>query len=147
MGNICRSPLAEGIFLHHAAARGRLADFEVDSAGTGGWHAGDKPDHRSEAVAHRNGVVLVSRARQVCDEDFEQFDLLVCMDADNERALRRMGCPVDRIVQLMDYDSDAESNEVPDPYYGGPDGFELMFALIDSAIGCMLDDLHADDDQ
>ena len=139
MGNICRSPLAEGVFLHKARERGIHDDFEVDSAGTGGWHAGDPPDHRSIEVAEANGVRLVSRARQVKKRDFEEFDLLVCMDDENARALAHMGCPPEKIKLLMDYHDDSPHDEVPDPYYGGRDGFELMHELIDHAVERLLD--------
>ena len=139
MGNICRSPLAEGVFLHKLDQRGIRDEFEVDSAGTGGWHAGDPPDHRSIEVADANGVRLVSRARQVHAGDFESFDLLVCMDDQNARDLAHMGCPPDKIRQLMAYHEESSHDEVPDPYYGGRDGFELMHALIDVAIDGLIE--------
>ena len=138
MGNICRSPMAEGVFLHKLRSRGILEAYEVDSAGTGGWHAGDPPDHRSERMAHEQGVKLVSRARKVTQRDFEDFDLLVCMDAENAANLEHMGCPPSKIRELMAYHPGASHQEVPDPYYGGEDGFQLMYDLIDQAIDHML---------
>lgn len=138
MGNICRSPLAEGIFLHKARERGIHDEFEVDSAGTGGWHVGDPPDHRSIEVAEANGVRLVSRARQVKRRDFAEFDLLMCMDDENARALAHMGCPSEKIKLLMEYHDDSPHDEVPDPYYGGRDGFRLMHELIDRAVEQLL---------
>jgi protein-tyrosine phosphatase len=138
MGNICRSPMAEGVFLHKLRSCGLDAEYEVDSAGTGGWHAGDPPDPRSDDVARANGVPLVSRARQVTTEDFSRFDLLVCMDEENARNLAAMGCPESKIVQLMAYHEASDHDEVPDPYYGGPDGFQLMYDLIDGALDRLL---------
>ncbi len=134
MGNICRSPMAEGIFLHKLRENGIRDDYEVDSAGTGGWHSGDPPDHRSSRTASARGIMLLSRARKVTSRDFEQFDLLICMDQENATNLERMGCPPSKIRQLMDYHPEATHREVPDPYYGGEDGFELMYELIDEAI-------------
>jgi protein-tyrosine phosphatase len=134
MGNICRSPLAEGLFIHHAAESSSSHLFEVDSAGTGGWHAGDPPDQRSIDVARRHGVSLDSQARQVVVSDFKSFDLLICMDDQNVRDLAEMGCNTDKIRTLMSYVPDSKYSYVPDPYYGGDEGFELMHSLIDSAV-------------
>ena len=142
MGNICRSPMAEGVFVHKLREQGLHGDFEVDSAGTGGWHAGDPPDHRSAEEAQRNGVRLVSRARQVNARDFETFDLLVCMDEENERNLLAMGCPAGKIRQLMFYHSGSEHDSVPDPYYGGRDGFRLMFELIEDSVDGLIKHLR-----
>ena len=139
MGNICRSPLAEGLFLHRLRERSLADRFEVDSAGTGGWHAGNPPDERSSDVAARNGVTLVSQARQVVNDDFEHFDLLVCMDDQNVQELLEMNCPPDRIRNLMSYAPDSDHDHVPDPYYGGADGFELMYRLIDAAVLGLID--------
>ena len=146
MGNICRSPMAEGVFLHKARERGIHGEFDVDSAGTGGWHAGDPPDYRSVEVAEANGVRLVSRARQVDRRDFDKFDLLICMDEDNARELARKGCPEEKIKLLMAYHDDSPHEDVPDPYYGGPEGFALMFELIDGAIDRLLGRMRPDDD-
>ena len=145
MGNICRSPMAEGVFLHRLRERGLLDEHHVDSAGTGGWHAGDPPDHRSSEEAERNGVRLVSRARQVTADDFESFDLLICMDEENERNLIHMGCPPAKIRQLMAYHDESDHDIVPDPYYGGRDGFRLMFDLIDASVSGLIDRLHPRD--
>jgi protein-tyrosine phosphatase len=138
MGNICRSPMAEGVFLHKLRLQGIHDEYEVDSAGTGGWHAGDPPDHRSEQTAREQGVMLVSRARKVTPRDFEEFDLLVCMDHENAANLEQMGCQPSKIRELMSYHPGASHQEVPDPYYGGNDGFQLMYDLIDQAIDRML---------
>lgn len=145
MGNICRSPMAEGVFLHKARERGLHDEFDVDSAGTGGWHAGDPPDHRSIEVAEANGVRLVSRARQVDRRDFNTYDLLICMDEDNARELARMGCPQEKIKLLMAYHDESDHEDVPDPYYGGREGFTLMFELIDHAVARLLERMRPDD--
>ena len=140
-GNICRSPLAEGIFLHKAARRGLADCFRVESAGIGAWHAGELPDPRMRAVAERRGITLASRARQVRIADFREFDHLVCMDESHREHLFSMGAPLDRIRLLLQCDPRAAMLEVPDPYYGGPDGFELVFDLVDSACEALLEQL------
>jgi protein-tyrosine phosphatase len=143
MGNICRSPLAEGVFLRKINARGVAPRFRVDSAGTGGWHAGELADHRMRRVAASRGVKLVSRARQVRPEDLHGFDLLVCMDDDNRQHLLAMGAPPERVHLLLEFDPDSSHREVPDPYYGGADGFETVYRLVDVACDRLLDDLLA----
>ena len=144
MGNICRSPMAEGVFLHKLRKHGIQHQFTVDSAGTGGWHSGDAPDHRSSRTARSRGIVLPSRARQVTTRDFDEFDLLICMDEENAMNLERMGCPPEKIRLLMSYHPESEYREVPDPYYGGEEGFELMYELIDQAVDRMLANLRPD---
>lgn len=145
MGNICRSPVAEGVFLHRARERGVLDRFLVDSAGTGGWHAGELPDRRSIAVAAKHGVELPSRARQVTPDDFGRFDSLVVMDRTNHSDLLDRGAPKSKLEFLLAYHPDPSSLprgiEVPDPYYGGPEGFDDMYAMIDAACVGMLEAL------
>ena len=103
MGNICRSPLAEGVFLHQCNHRGILPQYEVDSAGIGGWHAGDQADPRSRAVARKHGIDLVTRSRQVTVRDVETVDLLIAMDDENVRDLLDLGWPASKIKSLMEY--------------------------------------------
>ncbi|MFO0828100.1 MAG: low molecular weight protein-tyrosine-phosphatase [Phycisphaerales bacterium] len=141
MGNICRSPVAEGVFLHLARETGQAERFVVDSAGTGGWHAGELPDKRSIAVARRHGIELPSRARQVVAADFVRFDHLVVMDDQNRRDLYDMGAPRSKVSMLMAYHANPPRADVPDPYQGGPDGFDLMYALIDGACRGLLERL------
>ena len=143
MGNICRSPLAEGVFKHHARQRGVLASFEVDSAGTGGWHAGEPPDPRTIEIALRHGVTLDCKARQVRRDDFKRFDLLLCMDEDNREHLAELGAPDEKLKLLLEFDSKAPMREVPDPYYGGIDGFMTVYTLVNSACAALLDSLLA----
>ena len=146
MGNICRSPLAEGLFLRLARERGLADRFEVDSCGIGDWHVGHAPDPRSQAVANRNGLELICRARQIDPaEDFEAFDLILAMDRANRRDLRELSDPAQhakiRLMREWDPEADEADPEVPDPYYGGPQGFELMYAMLHRSCGKLLDEL------
>ena len=141
LGNICRSPLAEGVFLAHARERGVADRFTVDSAGTGDWHAGALADPRMRATAERHGITLTSRARQVQTEDFDRFDALICMDESNRETILERGAPPDRVSLLLEHAPDARLLEVPDPYHGDDDGFELVFGLVDDACRALLDHL------
>lgn len=143
MGNICRSPLAEGLFRFKANQRGVVDRFDIDSAGTGGWHAGELPDHRMRATAQKYGVPLTSRARQVSRDDFQRFHHLICMDHDNRRNVLAMNAPADRVKLLLEFDPAAPVREVPDPYYGGEEGFETVYRLVNSACDALLDQLLA----
>ena len=141
MGNICRSPAAEAVFLRLIADRGIAATFHVDSAGTGGWHAGEPADHRSRGEGARRGYDLSTAARQVHDGDWEAFDLLICMDRDNASILLDRGAPEAKVRLLLDWHPDPTHAEVPDPYYGGEDGFVHMYDLIEAACGRLLEEL------
>ena len=145
MGNICRSPAAEAVFLHRLAARGLEHRFDVESAGTGGWHAGEAADPRSRAEGDRRGYRLETPARQVVTEDFERFHLLVCMDMENAAHLMDRGAPDDRVRLLLEWHPEDRHREVPDPYYGGADGFVHMYDLIEAAVDHLLDELLAGD--
>ncbi len=126
LGNICRSPLAEGIMKH--LTRGRR-DFHIASAGTGAWHVGELPDSRMRDTAQKHGIKLVSRAQQVTPELASAYDLVLAMDLANLRNLRRMGIPC---MLLRDFDPEAMNDaEVPDPYYGGQRGFEEVFEIVE----------------
>jgi protein-tyrosine phosphatase len=143
MGNICRSPLAEGVFVHQARSRGVHDRFDVDSAGTGGWHAGNLADARMREVAAAHDITLTSRARQVRGGDFEAFDLIVCMDGENYADLLERGAPAARTHLLLAYDSEATIRDVPDPYFGGRDGFHEVYRLVDTACARLLEHLLA----
>ncbi len=145
MGNICRSPLAEGVFLHRARVAGVLDRFEVDSAGTGDWHAGERADPRSLAVARKHGIELPSIARRVNSADFDRFDRMLVMDRQNERDLLAMGAPPAKIEPILRYHPDPPLGEVPDPYSGGPEGFDQMYALIDASCRGLLSALMRTD--
>lgn len=140
LGNICRSPLAEAAFRQEAERAGLAV--EVDSAGTGDWHAGDAPDARAQATALRHGVDISGyRARQVTIEDFQRFDHIFAMDRANLAALRGLGGGGTRPALLLDLIDGREGDEVADPYYGGPDGFETTWADVSAAARCLVDRL------
>ena len=149
LGNICRSPLAEGIFVALAGERGLEGQFHVDSAGTGAYHSGEPPDSRSTAVAAAHGIRLTGLARQVMPDDLERFDIVVAMDRSNRRSLERLHRRVRggraEIVMMRDYEPGASDPDVPDPYYGGPDGFERVYRILERACSGLLDDLSTSD--
>jgi protein-tyrosine phosphatase len=131
-GNICRSPLAEGIFRHIATNAGRAAEFNIGSAGTGGWHEGDAPDRRSIAVATGHGIdISRQRARRVTIEDFDRSDLILAMDHDNLRNLQKIA-PGEAIEKIHLFNSyTMETDEViPDPYYGNREDFETVYTKL-----------------
>lgn len=136
MGNICRSPTAEGVLRAKLEAAGLHGVVRVDSAGTHAYHVGEAPDERSQAHARRRGYDLSSlRAREVVEADYERFDLLLAMDWDN-LALLEAGCPPAhrrKLRRLMEYAPDAGSEVVPDPYHGGAAGFDRALDLIEAA--------------
>ena len=145
MGNICRSPLAEGVFRDVVARAGLSDRFEIDSAGIGDWHAGELPDPRTRAVAKRRGLELTSRARQVVAEDLDRFDLVVAMDEENLRGLSRLRDVLPSGVEvrrLREFDAGAEHLDVPDPYYGGDDGFERVHDMVERACAALLEHIR-----
>jgi protein-tyrosine phosphatase len=132
LGNICRSPLAHGILESKLAGN----NFYIDSAGTGAWHVGKAPDQRSVDVAKKHNIdISKQRARQFTKRDFTDFDLIFVMDKSNYKDIVALASHADEVAKvklLLDYN--ASSNiEVPDPYYGGDDGFETVFQMIDAA--------------
>src|SRR5271170_3363586 len=129
LGNICRSPTAEGVMRSLVAKAGLQGSIELDSAGTGAWHVGSPPDARAVAAARARGIALEGSARQVRPEDFDDFDLLLAMDRSNLRELSQLaggerGQAKLRLLREFDPNTDDEDLEVPDPYYGGPGGFD-----------------------
>lgn len=145
LGNICRSPLAEGVMQHLIRERGLEDRFHVDSAGTGAYHVGEPPDARARRVAQENGVHLDGRARQVEPEDFQRFHRVLAMDQANLRSLQRLHSEAGSGAEpelLRAYDPEADDGaEVPDPYYGGPDGFDRVFRLVHRSCSRLLDHL------
>lgn len=132
MGNICRSPLAEGIFRKGLADAGLEAEVETDSAGTGNWHAGEAPDIRSIETATGHGIdISLQRARQIEPADYDRFDLVLAMDRSNEATLkaRAPSSRHGRIHLFLDHTL-GRRDDVPDPYYGGVDGFENVYELL-----------------
>ena len=142
LGNICRSPLAEAAFRAEAARLG--LDAEADSAGTGGWHRGEPPDRRAIAAARRNGVDIAHlRARQVRPEDFERFDLILALDADNLADLHALR-PADSrasLSLLLDHVPGREGAAVADPYYGGDAEFDITWRDVAEAARALADRL------
>jgi len=136
MGNICRSPTAEAVFRVTAERAGIAQHLFIDSAGTGDWHVGAAPDKRAAAAASKRGYDLDKlRARQVTEEDFTRFGWIFAMDEDNLRRLETLR-PAEYAGHLglfLDLVPDADTREVPDPYYGGPKGFEHVLDLIERA--------------
>jgi protein-tyrosine phosphatase len=136
LGNICRSPSAEAVVRQRLAQAGLAGEVEVDSAGTGGWHAGDAPDRRAVDEAERRGVPMSGRARQVSGGDLRDFDLIIAMDTANFGDLKNLAVDDDQRAKLhllREWDSEAAPHDrsVPDPYYGGERDFAEMFEIIE----------------
>lgn len=145
LGNICRSPAAEGIMRDIVESRGDSARWQIDSAGTGGWHVGQLPDHRMRVHARRRGLELDHRCRQVCEADFERFDVIVGMDnqnCDNMRRLAPTAEAMERVVPMAHWVRTIASryDYIPDPYYEGAEGFELVLDLLQSGCAALYDE-------
>lgn len=145
MGNICRSPTAEGVFRAFLSEHAPDLKIHVDSAGTHAYHSGEPPDARARRAANHRGIDLSDlRARRVADEDFEKFDLILAMDLLNLETLRDR-CPTEyqgRLHLLLDFAQQASVQEVPDPYYGGLHGFERVLDLVQEASIGLLEHLR-----
>ncbi len=144
MGNICRSPTAEGVFRRLVAERAPGLDVEIESAGTHDYHVGDPPDRRAIAAAARRGIDISSlRARAVEQADFARFDLLIAMDRLNREVLldRSPQQYRDRVRLFLEFAPEIDEDDVPDPYYGGPVGFERVLDLAEEASIGLLDEL------
>ena len=145
LGNICRSPTAEGVMRHLVDAEGLADAVEIQSAGTGDWHVGHSPDERSAGAAAARGIALSGTARQIEPADFESFDLILAMDRANHADLLALAPDDDareRMRLLREYDPEAVAAgelEVPDPYYGGSSGFEDVLDLVTRACRGLLD--------
>lgn len=149
LGNICRSPTAEGVFCHLVAEAGVEDRFEIDSAGTAAYHTGERPDRRSSATAKARGVTLPGRARQFVEDDFDRFDHVLAMDRSNYESLRSLA-PDDaaraKVRLFRSHDpASPKGAEVPDPYYGGADGFDLVFDICMAAGRGLLTELLESD--
>ncbi|MCB1789722.1 MAG: low molecular weight phosphotyrosine protein phosphatase [Gammaproteobacteria bacterium] len=145
MGNICRSPTAHGVFRAMVESEGLAGQIEIDSAGTHAYHVGSAPDKRAAATAKTRGVDLSDLvARRVDVADFELFDYVLAMDQENFLALSEI-CPrehLEKIQLFMDFAPEMRTREVPDPYYGGPSGFERVFDLVETASRALLNDIR-----
>jgi protein-tyrosine phosphatase len=147
MGNICRSPTAEGVMRSLLREEGLEDEIEIDSAGTGGWHAGDPPDARATEAAAGRGIALEGAARKVRPQDFEDFDLLLAADRENLEDLRAVAPSHEalrKVRLLREFDPDSAGDlDVPDPYYGGPRGFEEVLDLVEAACRGLLEEIRA----
>ena len=144
MGNICRSPTAEGVFRHMVEEGGLGDHIEIDSAGTHAYHINEPPDRRASAAAERRGYTLTEiRARRVVDTDFERFDYIIAMDRDNVQRLVEQADAEhhDKIRLFLEF-ANAQEDEVPDPYYGGAAGFERVLDLVEDASRGLLEMLR-----
>ncbi len=133
LGNICRSPSAENIMNHLIEQAGLSESIVCDSAGTGGYHIGSPPDRRMAAAAQRRGIMLKGEARQFQTSDFENFDLILAMDQENYKdilSLDRAGKYRDKVRLMCDFATHHREREVPDPYYGGSEGFDRVIDLL-----------------
>ena len=146
LGNICRSPLAEGVFRHLVRQDGLEGRFAIDSAGTSSYHEGDPPDSRASAVAQARGIQLSGQARQLTHSDLQRFDYVIVMDAENRQAVERLArqkAPRAEVHLLREFDSDAAGDlDVPDPYYGGPRGFENVHDIVERSCRGLLEQLR-----
>ena len=146
LGNICRSPAAEGICKQKIKDRGLENLFFVDSAGTGGWHVGNLADSRMREKALSRGIELTSRSRQIDENDLDKFDHILVMDKDNFHAVQsliqdQLNPAHSKIELILSYSNDSKLDEVPDPYYGGQNGFDKVLDLLDDAIDGLIDSL------
>jgi protein-tyrosine phosphatase len=148
LGNICRSPMAEGVFRRVAEEKGVIDRFEIDSAGLGDWHIGQAPDHRAQKATESRGIDISGQsARRVEDEDFERFDLLLVMDRSNyaELKARAPAGARGKIRPFLDFASQMGTKDVPDPFFGGTEGFDHALDLIEAAARGLLDTLIAEE--
>jgi protein-tyrosine phosphatase len=149
LGNICRSPTAEGVMRSLVARAGLAEQIEIDSAGTGSWHLGSPPDARASQTAQTRGIELSGSARQVGIADFEDFDLLIAMDRSNLRDLRALSpghAEREKVRLLREFDphsAGGEDLDVPDPYYGDGDGFDVVLDLVEAACAGLLAEIVA----
>jgi len=145
MGNICRSPTAEGVLRHYIRINNLGDKVEVDSAGTHGYHVGEAPDSRTQRAAAVRGYNLSQlRARKVAHQDLDYFDLILAMDKANLDNLQRMAMPeqLEKIRLFMDYARNFDDDEVPDPYYGLGHGFDLVLDMVEDASQGLVDEIR-----
>ncbi|MFC3146607.1 low molecular weight protein-tyrosine-phosphatase [Piscinibacterium candidicorallinum] len=142
MGNICRSPAAEGVFRAMVKSANLESEVRIDSAGTHAYHVGEAPDARTQAACRKRGYDVTDlRARQITVDDFREFDYILAMDWDNLTLLQQI-CPKQykhKLMLLMRFASDHEEATVPDPYYGGPEGFSKVLDLVEDACSGLVD--------
>jgi len=145
LGNICRSPLAEGIFRDLVDKKGLNDKFTCDSSGTSGWHIGEPPDSRSELIAKKHGITLDHFGQQLSREDFENFDYIIAMDKDNFRNIKAANgfekFNGENLLLMREFDDVAPNSDVPDPYFGGPEGFQHVYDMLNRSCNNFLEHL------
>jgi protein-tyrosine phosphatase len=147
LGNICRSPTGEGVFQHLVNERGLQSYFQIDSAGTAAYHIGEPANSKSQWTANQHGVKLHSRGRQFQQSDLDEYDLILAMDHENLKNIKRHDKQGDfdhKIKLMRDFDPTPEDGSVPDPYYGGMQGFENVFQIVKRSCETLLDELETD---
>lgn len=145
LGNICRSPTAEGIFRHLVDERSLNPYFEIDSAGTSAYHIGESANSKSRQIAQQRGITLDSRARKFAHDDLTYFDLILAMDNKNLVDIQQMDAESahdQKVMRLREFDPNPGDKEVPDPYYGGIKGFENVFDVVKRSCENLLDELE-----
>lgn len=144
LGNICRSPTAEGVFQHLVEERGLEDFFEIDSAGTSAYHIGESANSKSQRTANQYGITLHSSARQFETPDLDYYDMVLAMDRENLSNIKSMASAnhENKIGMLRDFDPEPGDGEVPDPYYGGREGFENVFQIVKRSCEQLLDELE-----
>ena len=144
LGNICRSPAAEAIFQNLIIDKGIDNQFRVDSAGTGSWHIGKKADSRMRFAAKQRNINITSNARQICKDDFHKFNYILVMDDSNYRNVLDLknqlkGADIAKILRIQDFAAIFPEKEVPDPYFGGDDGFDHVLDILEDSVSCFLE--------
>ena len=143
LGNICRSPLAEGIFKDLVKKSGMDLFIQVDSAGTSGWHIDEPPDARSIQIAEQKGIQLNHLGRQIKKNDLQRFDYILAMDQDNLEEIQRLRDPDQfhsvRILLTREFDDQQSGADIPDPYYGGQNGFQVVYDMLEESLSNFLD--------
>ena len=144
LGNICRSPLAEGAFRALVSARDQSDSYKIESAGTGGWHVGESPHDGSIQIAAQHGIdITAQQSRQVREDELEDWDWIIAMDSSNLKNLSAMGAPPDRTRLLLSFIPPGYARDVPDPYYEG--GFDRVFDLVNSGCEHLLEFIESDE--
>ena len=146
LGNICRSPAAEAIFISLIKKNGLTEGFIVDSAGTGSWHIGKKADSRMRIAAERRDINILSRARQITNKDFDEFNYILAMDDSNfinihDLKNRTVSTDVASIKRIKDFRSVFKEQEVPDPYFGGDEGFDYVLDILEDSVNGFLESI------
>ncbi len=145
LGNICRSPLAEGIFQNMVEEENLSDQIMCDSAGTSGWHIGESPDPRSEEVANRHGLSLNHKGRKLTNSDLDTFDIIVAMDKSNYAHIRTMqnfkNIDPSKLVMMREFDDMGNGKDVPDPYYDADDGFQKVYEILSRSCKNLLEEI------